>query len=172
MLLRNIMHNLSFADAQLHVKFLMKAILSSANNTNRSMLRHHKDVGADSKTRYKVFRAVKIKGNNFVSKKRLLISGGFPRLEKAKRRTPSYPTGVAVRPIGGGIRKNIAPASPTGRRQTYFRRITNRPGKSSAAILKTVKRFTKIVNETVLDQGQNPTPTCAIWGWISRFCGR
>jgi hypothetical protein len=38
--------------------------------------------------------------------------------------------------------------SPTGRRQTYFHRITNNPRKSSAAILKTMKRFMKIVNDT------------------------
>ena len=81
MLLRNITHNLSFADAQLLVKFLMKAILNSVNNTIPGMLRHDNNVEADSKTRYKVFRAVKIQGNNFDSKKSLLISDWFPQLE-------------------------------------------------------------------------------------------
>ena len=59
MLLRNIMHNLSFADAQLLGKFLMKAILSSANNTILIVLRHDNFVEAESKTRYKGLRAVK-----------------------------------------------------------------------------------------------------------------
>jgi hypothetical protein len=81
MLLRNITHNLSFADAQLLVKFLMKAILNSASNTIPTLLRHDNDVEAMSKTRYKVLRAVKIQGKNFGSKKGLLISGWFPRLE-------------------------------------------------------------------------------------------
>ena len=74
MLLCNIMHNLSFADAQLLAKFLMKAILNSVNNTALVMLRHDNDVEAESKTRYKVLRAVKIQGNIFGSKKSLLIS--------------------------------------------------------------------------------------------------
>jgi hypothetical protein len=81
MLLCNITHNLSFADAQLLAKFLMKAILNSVNNTALAMLRHDNDVEAESKTRYKVLRAVKIQGNNFDSKKSLLISDWFPRLE-------------------------------------------------------------------------------------------
>jgi hypothetical protein len=78
MLLCNITHNLSFADAQLLVKFLMNAIL---NNTTITMLRHDNDVEAESKSRYKVLRAVKIQGNNFDSEKSLLISDWFPRLE-------------------------------------------------------------------------------------------
>jgi hypothetical protein len=71
MLLCNITHNLSFADAQLLVKFLLKANLNSVNNTALIMLRHDNDVEAESKTRYKVLRAVKIQGNNFDSKKSL-----------------------------------------------------------------------------------------------------
>jgi hypothetical protein len=59
----------------------MKAILNSVKNTNLTLLRHDNDVEAESKTRYKVLRAVKIQGNNFDSKKSLLISDWFPRLE-------------------------------------------------------------------------------------------
>jgi len=81
MLLCNITHNLSFADAQLLVKFLMKSILNNVNNTIVTLLRHDNDVEAESKTRYKVLRAVKIQGNNFDSKKSVLISDWFPRLE-------------------------------------------------------------------------------------------
>jgi hypothetical protein len=75
------MHNLSFADAQLLAKFPLKAILNSVNNTTPPLLRHDNDVEADSKTRYKGLRAVKIEGNNVDSKKSLLISDWFPRLE-------------------------------------------------------------------------------------------
>jgi hypothetical protein len=81
MLLCNITHNLCFADAQLLAKVLLKAILNRVNNTILIMLRHDNDVEAKSRTRYKVLRAVKIQGNNFDSKKSLLISGWFPRLE-------------------------------------------------------------------------------------------
>ena len=81
MLLCNISHNLSFADAQLLAKFLLKANLNSVNNTTITLLRHDNDVEAKSKTRYKVLRAVKIHGLNFDSKKSLLISDWFPRLE-------------------------------------------------------------------------------------------
>jgi hypothetical protein len=52
MLLCNIMHNLSFAGAQLLAKFPPKAILNSVNNTTPLMLRHDNDVEADSKNRY------------------------------------------------------------------------------------------------------------------------
>jgi hypothetical protein len=55
MLLRNIMHNLGFADAQLLAKFPMKAILSSLNDTTHSMLRHDKDVEAKNKPGIKYF---------------------------------------------------------------------------------------------------------------------
>jgi hypothetical protein len=81
MLLRNITRNLCFADAQLLVKVLLKAILNRVNNTTTTLLRHDNDVEAKSRTRYKVLRAVKIQGNNFDSKKSLLISDWFPRLE-------------------------------------------------------------------------------------------
>jgi hypothetical protein len=73
MLLCNISHNLSFADAQFLVlnflRIFLKAILNSVNNTALALLRHDNDVEAESKTRYKVLRAVKIQGNNFDSKK-------------------------------------------------------------------------------------------------------
>jgi hypothetical protein len=59
----------------------MKAILNSVKNTTFTLPRHDNDVEAESKTRYKVLRAVKIQGNNFDSKKSLLISDRFPRLE-------------------------------------------------------------------------------------------
>jgi hypothetical protein len=59
----------------------MKAILNSVNNTAPTMLRHDNDVEAESKTRYKVLRAVKIQGNNFDFKKSLLISDWLPTLE-------------------------------------------------------------------------------------------
>jgi hypothetical protein len=81
MLLCNITRNLSFADAQLLVKFPLKANLNSVNNTTITLLRHDNDVEAKSKTRYKVLRAVKIHGNNSDSIKSLFISGWFPRLE-------------------------------------------------------------------------------------------
>jgi hypothetical protein len=64
MLLCNITHNLSFADAQLLAKFPPKAILNSVKNTTITLLRHDNDVEAKSKTRHKVLRAVKIQGNN------------------------------------------------------------------------------------------------------------
>jgi hypothetical protein len=70
-----------FCKCSIACENLMKAILSSANNTILIMLRHDNVVEAESKTRYKVLRAVKIQGNNFDSKKSLLISGWFPRLE-------------------------------------------------------------------------------------------
>ena len=63
MLLCNITRNLSFADAQ----FLAKFILATLNSTTLTLLRHDNDVEADSKSRHKVVRAVKIKGNNFDS---------------------------------------------------------------------------------------------------------
>jgi hypothetical protein len=69
MLLCNIRHNLSFAVAQLLVKFLMKSILNSVSSTTHSVLRHDNDVEAECKTRYKVLRAVKIQGNNCDSNK-------------------------------------------------------------------------------------------------------
>ena len=59
----------------------MKSILNGVNNTILTLLRQDNDVEAKSKTRYKLLRAVKIQGNNFGSKKGLLISGWFPRLE-------------------------------------------------------------------------------------------
>jgi hypothetical protein len=74
MLLCNITHNLSFADAQLLAKFPPKPILNSVNNTATLMLRHDNDVEAKSETRYKEIRAVKIQVNNSDSKKSLLIS--------------------------------------------------------------------------------------------------
>jgi 5-methylthioribose kinase len=80
MLLCDITQNLGFADDQFVAK-LLKAILNSVNNTNLTLLRHDNDVEADRKTRYKVLRAVKIQGNNFDSKKSLLISDCVPRLE-------------------------------------------------------------------------------------------
>jgi hypothetical protein len=69
MLLRNITHNLSFADAQLLAKIRLKAILNSVNNTTFPALRHDNDVEAEGKLRYKVLRAVKIQGNNFDSER-------------------------------------------------------------------------------------------------------
>ncbi|PZR88526.1 MAG: hypothetical protein DLM68_07285 [Hyphomicrobiales bacterium] len=62
------------------LRIFLKAILNSVNNTNPIMLRHDNDVEAESKTRYKVLRAVKIRGNNFDSKKSVLISDWVPRL--------------------------------------------------------------------------------------------
>jgi hypothetical protein len=59
MLLCNITHNLSFADAQLLGEFRMKAILDNENNTILILLRHVNDAEADSKTRYNVLRSVK-----------------------------------------------------------------------------------------------------------------
>src|ERR1700730_7058342 len=111
MLLCNITHNLSVADAQLLVKalvkFLMKAILNSVNNTTLAMLRHDNDVEAESKTRYKVLRAVKIQGNNF----------DFRLVSEAC-------TGVPREPIGGGIRKKYRPhVLPARRRRPVAGRL-------------------------------------------------
>ena len=81
MLLCDITHNLSFANAQLLVKVVVKSICNMVTNTNLTMLRHGIDVEADRKTRYKVLRAVKIQGNNFDSKKSVLVSDWFRTLE-------------------------------------------------------------------------------------------
>ena len=69
MLLRNITHNLSFADAQLLAKIRLKVILKQRKQYNLLPLRHDNDVEAEGKLRYKVLRAAKIQGNNFDSER-------------------------------------------------------------------------------------------------------
>ena len=104
MLLCNITHNLSFADAQLLVKFLMKFILDSVSSTTLKVLRHDNDVEAESKTRYKVLRAVKIQRNDFDSEKSLfdfrLVSEASGKPSDGFLLTPQ---GAPGRPVAGGF---------------------------------------------------------------------
>ncbi|MGB7044169.1 MAG: hypothetical protein WBD65_04430 [Methylocella sp.] len=128
----------------------MKAILNSVNNTILTMLRHDNDVEAESKTRYKVLRAVIIQGNNFGSKMSLLMSDRFRRLEQSQAAAAFYATGVPGEPIGGGIRKKYCPRDAGDRSPAYASATgsTNSPEKSSAPGLKIMERLTKIVRET------------------------
>jgi hypothetical protein len=131
MLLRNITHNLSFADAQLLAKIRLKIILNSVNNATfpRSGMTMMSKQRANSDIKHFVLR--KSKETISTSERAIWFPIGFRGLRKAYRGSQHLPA-----------------TSPTVRRQTYSDRITNNPRKSSAAILKTMKRFTKIVNDS------------------------
>src|ERR1700730_11367229 len=117
MLLCNITHNLSVADAQLLVKalvkFLMKAILNSVNNTALAMLRHDNDVEAESKTRYKVLRESTSCCENRRKQFRLKPSDGY----------------LPGEPIGGGIRKKYCPHAAAQSPADLFPPDNEQPGK-------------------------------------------